>query len=180
MRLRAVMATAALMGLGGALAPTYAEDTAAAVALPAAAALQTSLPTDPALPRFAPQADDSTLTATPAPDSAPADTRVWEPVGGGVASWYGAELAGHRTASGERFNPNELTAAHRTLPLGTHVRVTYAGRSVIVRVNDRGPFAGHRVIDLSRAAAEQIGLRRAGSGRVTLAVLDAGGDDNGQ
>src|SRR4051812_19408208 len=86
MRLRAAMATAALMGLGGALAPTYAEDTAAAVALPGAVALQTSLPTDPALPRFAPQADDNTLTATPAPDSAPADSRVWEPVGGGVAS----------------------------------------------------------------------------------------------
>ncbi len=173
------MATAALMGLGGALAPTYAEDTAAAVALPAATALQTSIATpDPALPRFAPQADDNSLTATPAPDSAQADTRVWEPVGSGVASWYGAELAGHRTASGERFNPNELTAAHRTLPLGTQVKVTYAGRSVIVRVNDRGPFAGHRVIDLSRAAAEQIGLRRAGSGRVTLAVLDAGGDSS--
>jgi rare lipoprotein A len=169
MRLRAAIGVAALLGLGGVLAPGYAEDVATPAAVPAAAAA------DPALPRFAPQADDSTA---PDSDNAPADTRSWEPVGGGVASWYGNELAGHRTASGERFNPNELTAAHRTLPLGTEVRVTYQGRSVIVRVNDRGPFAGHRVIDLSRAAAEQIGLRRAGSGKVTLAVLDAGDSAN--
>jgi rare lipoprotein A len=94
-----------------------------------------------------------------------------EAMPGGVASWYGAELAGHRTASGERFDPGELTAAHRTLPLGARVRVTYHGKSVIVRINDRGPYARGRVIDLSRAAAEQIGLRRAGSGHVELALL---------
>jgi rare lipoprotein A len=90
-----------------------------------------------------------------------------------VASWYGAELAGNRTANGERFNPADLTGAHRTLPMGSKVRVTYHGRSVVVRINDRGPFHGGRVIDLSQAAAEQIGLRRAGSGQVDLALLES-------
>jgi rare lipoprotein A len=92
---------------------------------------------------------------------------------GGVASWYGPGFAGHRTASGERFNPAEYTAAHRTLPFGSKVRVSYGGRSVVVRINDRGPFSGHRVIDLSQAAAEDLGLRRAGSGRVELALLES-------
>ena len=89
----------------------------------------------------------------------------------GKASYYGNE-SGSRTASGQRFNQNAMTAAHRTLPLGSRVRVTYHGESVVVRINDRGPFARGRVIDLSRAAAEEIGLRRAGSGKVSLAVLD--------
>lgn len=75
----------------------------------------------------------------------------------GVASWYGNELRGHRTASGERFNPGGLTAAHRTLPLGTHVRVWHGGRSVVVRINDRGPFVRGRVMDLSRGAAASLG-----------------------
>ena len=149
MRLRAALAAAALLGLGGALAPVFAEDAAVPVALPAAPQ------DDPSLPRFAPQADDTTA---PAADSAPADSRTWEPVGAGVASWYGAELAGHRTASGERFNPNAMTAAHRTLPLGSEVRVTYQGRSVVVRINDRGPFVRGRIIDLTPAAARALGF----------------------
>ena len=93
---------------------------------------------------------------------------------GGVASYYGNELAGHRTASGERFNPGLLTAAHRTLPLGSKVRVTNPanGKSVVVRINDRGPFHGGRVIDLSKSAASQIGLIARGSGRVELALID--------
>ena len=92
----------------------------------------------------------------------------------GIASWYGEEFAGRTTANGEIFDPMQLTAAHRTLPFGTIVDVKNAksGQTVRVRINDRGPFTGHRLIDLSRAAAEQIGLRRAGRGRVTLAVLD--------
>ena len=75
----------------------------------------------------------------------------------GTASFYGH---GTRTASGERFNPRSLTAAHRSLPFGTHVRVTHLrnGRSVVVRINDRGPFIRKRVIDLSRAAASVIGM----------------------
>jgi rare lipoprotein A len=168
-RLRVALCAAALLGLGGALAPGYAEESAPAVAL-AAPALA-----DPALPRFEPQVDDSAALALPAPDAASDDDgdQAWQPIGGGMASWYGAQFAGHRTASGERFNPGDYTAAHRTLPFGTRVRVTDAdGDSVIVRINDRGPFARGRVIDLSQAAAKDLGLTRAGSGKVTLAVLD--------
>ena len=79
---------------------------------------------------------------------------------GGVASWYGPGFQGRKTANGERFNTGALTAAHRTLPFGTMVRVTNqnTGRSVMVRINDRGPYAGGRVIDLSLAAARHIGM----------------------
>lgn len=93
---------------------------------------------------------------------------------GGMASYYGAELAGNRTASGERFNPSQLTAAHRTLPFGSMVRVTNIsnGDSVIVRINDRGPFSHRRVIDVSHAAAREIGMHRSGTARVKLALLD--------
>jgi rare lipoprotein A len=89
----------------------------------------------------------------------------------GEASWYGPGLHGRRTASGEVFNTNELTAAHRSLPFGTRVKVTNhrTGRSTIVRINDRGPYARGRIIDLSRASAEAIGL--AGVGAVSLARL---------
>jgi rare lipoprotein A len=99
---------------------------------------------------------------------------AYHTVAAGMASYYGRELAGNRTASGERFNPADLTAAHRTLPLGSRVRVTNprTGDSVIVRINDRGPFHGNRLIDLSEAAARQIGIRAAGSGMVELAVAD--------
>lgn len=92
----------------------------------------------------------------------------------GEASWYGSRFDGRTTASGEPFDMDDLTAAHRTLPFGTRVRVTNEanGRSVIVRVNDRGPFAGARIIDLSRKAAETIGLKARGVGRVRLEVLE--------
>jgi rare lipoprotein A len=106
--------------------------------------------------------------AAPAADEAPAP--AFEVVGQGEASYYGHELAGNRTASGERFNPQAMTAAHRTLPLGTKLRVTNRanGKSVIVRINDRGPFVGRRIIDVSLGAAREIGLVRAGRGQVTL------------
>src|SRR5438128_118096 len=79
-----------------------------------------------------------------------------DPVQGGTASWYGAELQGRRTASGERFDRHAFTAASRTFPIGTRVRVTNLGngRSAVVRINDSGPFARGRVIDVSRAAAQ--------------------------
>ena len=97
----------------------------------------------------------------------------WEPIGRGVASWYGPKFAGKRTASGETFDPSEYTAAHRTLPFGSQVRVTNeTGKSVVVRINDRGPFTGGRVIDVSQAAARDLGLIGPGHGSVTLAVLD--------
>ena len=88
---------------------------------------------------------------------------------GGSASYYGAELAGRATASGEVFDPNLLTAAHRTLPLGSEVQVTNLenGLSTVVRINDRGPFTG-AVIDLSTAAAQRIGMLPRGSARVQL------------
>jgi rare lipoprotein A (peptidoglycan hydrolase) len=78
----------------------------------------------------------------------------------GIASWYGPGFHGRQTANGERFNQNDMTAAHRSLPFGTKVRVTNSnnGRSVVVRINDRGPFIGGRVIDLSAAAAQYIGM----------------------
>jgi rare lipoprotein A len=80
------------------------------------------------------------------------------------------ECSRHKiTASGERFNPNALTAAHKTLPFGTRVRVTYKGRSVVVRINDRGPFIRGRHLDLSRAAARKIGC--AGVCRVSMVVI---------
>ena len=94
-------------------------------------------------------------------------------IDGGMASYYGNELAGNRTANGERFDPRELTAAHRTLPFGSMVRVTNmsTGDSVIVRINDRGPFSRGRVIDVSHAAAREIGMQRSGTARVKLALL---------
>lgn len=94
-------------------------------------------------------------------------------IDGGVASYYGNELAGNRTASGERFDPGQLTAAHRSLPFGSMVRVTNTsnGDSVIVRINDRGPFSRGRVIDVSQAAAREIGMHRSGTARVKLALL---------
>lgn len=88
----------------------------------------------------------------------------------GVASWYGPGFHGRATASGERYDQNELTAAHRTWPLGTPVRVTHldSGRSVVVRINDRGPFVDDREIDLSYGAARKLGMVRAGTARVRL------------
>jgi rare lipoprotein A len=88
----------------------------------------------------------------------------------GMASYYGNE-SGSRTASGQRFNQNALTCAHRSLPFGTQLRVSHGGRSVVVTVNDRGPFVRGRVLDLSTAAARAVGLTGAGVGRVTAEVM---------
>jgi rare lipoprotein A len=88
----------------------------------------------------------------------------------GLASYYGNE-SGSRTASGQRFNQNAMTAAHRTLPFGTRLRVTHGDRSVVVTVNDRGPFIRGRVLDLSTAAARAVGLTSAGVGRVVAEVM---------
>jgi len=88
----------------------------------------------------------------------------------GMASFYGNE-SGSKTASGQRFNENALTAAHRSLPFGTKLRVTHGSRSVVVTINDRGPFVHGRVLDLSTAAAREVGLTSAGVGLVTAEVL---------
>jgi rare lipoprotein A len=91
-----------------------------------------------------------------------------------MATYYANRFAGRRTASGERYDPGELTAAHKTLPLGTVVRVTRAdgdGPAVVVRINDRGPYASGRIIDLSLAAAKRLGMLKAGVVRVRVEVL---------
>ena len=88
----------------------------------------------------------------------------------GMASFYGNE-SGSRTASGQRFNQSAMTCAHRSLPFGTRLRVTHRGQSVIVTINDRGPFIKGRVLDLSTGAARAVGLTGAGVGRVTAEVV---------
>ena len=88
----------------------------------------------------------------------------------GVASFYGNE-SGSKTASGQRFNENAMTAAHRSLPFGTKLRVTHKGKSVVVTVNDRGPFIKGRVLDLSTGAAREVGLTASGVGHVTAEVI---------
>ena len=100
------------------------------------------------------------------------DSRV--EIGTGLASYYGAELGGNRTANGERFDPNAMTAAHRSLSFGSRVAVTNLanGKEVIVRVNDRGPWGKSRIMDISYAAAKQIGMRRSGTAKVRLELLD--------
>jgi rare lipoprotein A len=88
----------------------------------------------------------------------------------GMASFYGNE-SGSRTASGQHFNQNAMTCAHRSLPFGTKLRVTHGDRSVIVTVNDRGPFVRGRVLDLSTAAARAVGIAGSGVGRVVAEVM---------
>lgn len=91
----------------------------------------------------------------------------------GIASWYGKEFAGRKTANGEIFNPSEVSAAHKTLPMPTNVRVTNLenGRSVVVRVNDRGPFKPGRIIDMSEKGAELLGFKSAGVAKVRVEFL---------
>ena len=92
----------------------------------------------------------------------------------GIASFYSDALQGRPTASGEPYDATGLTAAHKTLPLGTRVRITNLdnGRTVVVRINDRGPFIAGRVIDLSHAAAARLGMTQAGLAKVELEILD--------
>jgi rare lipoprotein A len=107
----------------------------------------------------------------PPPQPAPAPAPYVEV---GNASWYGHAHDGARTANGERFNMNAMTAAHRTLPFGTIVRVTNLDnqRSVRVRINDRGPHVGNRILDLSAAAARSLGIAEQGVARVRIEVVD--------
>ena len=163
----------------------------------AALALGAGLPEEPGMPEAAaPEASPSTDGATDEPaatesaplpvdavvPAVPAPARPARPVAAplvvmeGGASWYADALAGRRTASGERYDPSDLIAAHRALPFGTRLRVTNLAnqRSVEVRVIDRGPFVAGRVLDLSRSAAQQIGMIRAGHARVRIEVLEYG------
>lgn len=122
---------------------------------------------EPPAPDVAPRAVDLD-TFDPPVEAQPATWRS------GVASYYGRRFHGRKTANGERFDMNALTAAHKTLPFGTKVRVTNprTGKSVVVRINDRGPYAHGREIDVSRAAAIELGLIQRGHGTVELALVD--------
>lgn len=159
-----------------------------------AAAAQEAEPASPATPASAPAA---AADATPEPTASPAPSQPVSPGAAGpavtagaapslppqataaetgiegLASYYARKFTGRRTASGEIFDPNALTMAHPSWPFGTAVRVTHvhSGRSVVVRVNDRGPHVRQRIADLSPAAAQALGMLREGISRVRLVVL---------
>ncbi|MBA2577523.1 MAG: septal ring lytic transglycosylase RlpA family protein [Euzebyaceae bacterium] len=124
---------------------------------------------------------DAALQGVPAPEPEPAPQAPAEIAGAevvvstfsGTSSWYGPGFEGNRTASGEIFDPQDLTAAHRTLPFGTRLRVTNTGNGaqVTVRINDRGPFHGGRVLDVSSAAADHLGMKQSGTAPVFCEVL---------
>lgn len=159
------IAVAGLLGL----APLAASSAAA----PDPAAVRIDPATSAAVIEFVPIQPTTDVTAAvpeaPAP-SEPQETRL----GRGSASYYAARFNGQRTASGERFDNAAMTAAHRTLPFGSLVRVTNPanGRSVVVRINDRGPFTRGRLIDVSRAAADQLGMVARGHATVELALIE--------
>ncbi|MFL0671838.1 MAG: septal ring lytic transglycosylase RlpA family protein [Erythrobacter sp.] len=115
-----------------------------------------------------------TITPEPVLDIAAPALPVGRAIAGGSASYYAAKFEGRPTASGERYRASQLTAAHRSLPFGSLVRVTNptTGKSVTVRVNDRGPFTAGRVIDVSRAAAEELGLIARGHAPVELELIE--------
>ena len=169
----------ALIGLTGASAATFAATPEAAdIDMNALAAQQ--FPTVPdaahsvALETVAEAAEAAAPDVAPPPAPTPVapalETSSGVVIGSGVASYYADRFHGRRTANGERFDMHAMTAAHRTLPFGSKVRVINPanGKSVVVRINDRGPFHGNRVIDLSKAAATQLGLVARGHGRVQI------------
>ncbi len=131
----------------------------------------------PARPRTASLAAATVMLSVYLLPPAEADEAASERGESGLASWYGAAHQGRRTASGERFDRRQFTAAHPFLPFATMLRVTAlgSGRSVLVRVNDRGPNHPGRLVDLSEAAAHAIGMDRAGVARVAISVLSPGG-----
>lgn len=146
---------------------------ATGTSIPAASATATEI----AIREVAPSVSGEVQPLSPATPALPIATPTSEPrvrsVSRGQASWYGPGFFGNRTANGEVFRPGTLTAAHRTLPFGTLVRVTnlWNGRTAVVRINDRGPFHGNRVIDLAHGAAHELGLVASGVASVKLEVL---------
>jgi len=146
----AAMAALVAVPLSAAIASSAAEDSAADAALPITTELE-------------PLVEVGTLPA------------ISRSIIGGSASYYAAKFHGRPTTSGERFDNRAMTAAHRTLPFGSVVRVTNPenGKSVTVRINDRGPFTKGRVIDVSRAAAIELGLIAPGHARVELELIEA-------
>lgn len=170
-RLRQALVIATSVVLGGTVASSGMAQTTAEVSTVAAAFADLTPPAHPVTAQ--PHAVDVT-EVMPAFVLAPeAATEASTDLGTGVASFYADRFHGQRTASGERFDNQAYTAAHRTLPFGTRVRVTNpaTGASVVVRINDRGPFTRGRTIDVSRVAAEELGLVRTGHGTVELELL---------
>ena len=172
----------ALLLSGSALVPAIAESSLAAtttdaIAMAGSASELQGPSNDVAIREVdgdtAPQ--DSLIKQAPPTPIAPVPTPAPRVVhtAKGQASWYGPGFYGNRTASGEVFRPGTMTAAHRTLPFGTKVRVTnlWNGRSAVVRINDRGPFHGNRVIDLAHGAAHTLGVTASGVAQVRLDVL---------
>ncbi|RNJ63277.1 MAG: septal ring lytic transglycosylase RlpA family protein [Porphyrobacter sp. IPPAS B-1204] len=160
------LALAGLFGLAPIAASTAAApDPAAVVDTATSVAMIELVPVQPTA-----DVTVSVPAEQPAAPSAPQETVL----GQGSASYYAAKFNGRRTASGERFDNAEMTAAHRTLPFGSRVRVTNPanGRSVVVRINDRGPFTRGRLIDVSRAAAEELGMVARGHANVELALIE--------
>ena len=159
---------------------------AAAVALPSTAGHSQDAAPRTAVPQFEQHfATYAELPDAPQPGRGVADLDTFEPpveaepattsLGSGTASYYGRKFHGRRTASGEAFDMTAMTAAHRTLPFGSRVLVTNprTGASVVVTINDRGPFHGSRIIDVSRAAADELGITARGKGTVELALLES-------
>ena len=162
--------TAVVAGL--AIVTPLAASTAAS---PDAGSLRVDPATSAAVIELVPLQPGATVTAAATADAdAPASAPVETVLGQGSASYYAAKFNGRRTASGETFDNREMTAAHRTLPFGSLVRVTNPanGKSVVVRINDRGPFTRGRLIDVSRAAAEELGMVARGHATVELALID--------
>jgi rare lipoprotein A len=152
---------------------------ATAVALVAALISGQALAQQASAPAAAPAAAPAPVPALPAP-AAPAATTPAAPAATGdfltgKLAWYGSKFAGRRTASGEAYNPNALTMAHRTLPFGTRVKVTNLAnkRSVVLRVNDRGPTDPGRIGDVSQAAAKRLGMIRSGVVDAEITVVSA-------
>ena len=178
------MVTSGGRAVDSAMRPALLSLTLAALLGPAAAA-QPRPPADTArvvrpvvwapVPGVVVAARDSSALRALAEEAPGLEAEAGVLVGTGRASYYGEQFRGRRTASGERFDPDGLTAAHRTLPFGTRLRVTNLanGRSVVVRVSDRGPFHRSRVIDLSKGAARRIGMIRSGTARVRIERLPA-------
>lgn len=167
----------AAVPLGASTAQTApAQVTSEAAVIPFAAHFEGVIaPISPDLERIDPRTPATAvdLDSFDAPIEVVPKTEVLRTLGTGVASYYGSRFHGRQTANGERFNMRAMTAAHKTLPFGTMVRVTNAsnGRSVTVRINDRGPFIPGRTIDLSRGAAEQIGMISRGHATVELELV---------
>ena len=161
--------TLALVGCG--IAPTQPDGSAASAAPQQRVAATGHAAPAAAGSTAAPAADRWYTAPSSTPPSDAEASSAPEPKGQeGKASWYGPRFQGRRTASGERYNMHAMTAAHRSLPLGSYARVTMVttGKSVVVRITDRGPYVKHRIIDLSKAAATKLGLLHHGVGEVVV------------